>query len=32
MVAADRELKLAGYEFYQFGGHDITQSTRPLSF
>jgi very-short-patch-repair endonuclease len=23
MVAADRELRLAGYEVYRFGGHEI---------
>ena len=23
MVSADRELRLAGYEVYRFGGHEI---------
>jgi len=23
MAAADRELRLAGYEIYRFGGHEI---------
>jgi very-short-patch-repair endonuclease len=25
MVAADRELRLAGYEVYRFGGHEIAE-------
>lgn len=28
MVAADRELRLAGYEVYRFGGHEIANRTR----
>lgn len=28
MVAADRELRLTGYEVYRFGGHEITDRSR----
>jgi len=28
MAAADRELRLAGYEVYRFGGHEITDRSR----
>lgn len=26
MVAEDRRLRLAGYEVYRFGGHELTQN------
>ena len=29
MVSADRELRLAGYEVYRFGGHEIADRARP---
>jgi hypothetical protein len=28
MVSADRELQLAGYEVYRFGGHEIADRSR----
>lgn len=28
MAAADRELRLAGYEVYRFGGHEIADRVR----
>ena len=28
MVAADRELRLAGYEVYRFGGHEIADRSQ----
>ena len=28
MAAADRELRLAGYEVYRFGGHEIADRIR----
>jgi very-short-patch-repair endonuclease len=31
MVAADRELRLAGYEVYRFGGHEIADRKKASS-
>jgi very-short-patch-repair endonuclease len=31
MVAADRDLRLAGYEVYRFGGHEIADRDRASS-
>lgn len=28
MAAADRELRLAGYEVYRFGGHEIAERSQ----